>query len=813
MRFHAGSWLSLKEAAIQTNERLFADTLAAAAEGADWAIQELHDEFLPALTAFIIRRNVEDPEDLANWVLFEALRGLDVAKGNTREQFRALIYTIARRRSLNELRQKSVSRRHMRSLQTAEFAVDPVDDRASRVEEDHAERSFVHGLLGSLSPGQREVIEMRFFNDLSLEETATRIGKDHNAVSQTQHRALRTLRKALGVVAALALIWVGARALGTNQPEISPVISEGTTVPVDTPGAVNEDDLLPPENSIENSIDVIVTDPEPGQAPEPGVPIVAELAPPGRWSANAPAGDTDPFFVAPGEVQLASESTEASGGRGEAPASNSVAGAADPADSPFGETSPSDTDMTSDNRDTPSGNDRGDDDGETGDADGRTGTGGTGDSGGSNSNGSGGSNSNGSGAGGGQPPTGSAFGLLGAGGDGVVLLATATPTPTATRPTNFTVRATPTPRAWATSTPRPSATPRAGSSTTASPTATSTTAATPGATRRPYMTATPTALPTIQDIVRRPTPTATVAPRATSTSTARPTATARATVRATSIPTSTRLPLVVPATRQPTATPTSTATTRPSATPTSTATARPTATLRPSATPTSTATRRPTFTPTATPTATAGQTDFPPPTRPATSTPTSTRVPTSTPTSTPTLTPRPTSTAVPTATSTATSTPTPRPTSTSTATPRPTSTSTPTPTATASPTPTITPTATPTSTASPTPTPVWDQTEPPSACEAQIGRNWYSGVEIHESYASYLADQYILFGYDGNEIIRLQSDDTSESGYESDWRGNRYEIEWLADEYGYDAHRVYSVSAKNWGERPSEPTFCDRVRL
>lgn len=839
---------------IQTNERLFADTIAAAAAGEDWAIRDLHDEFLPALTAFITRRSVEDPEDLANWVLFEALRNLDPAKGSTREQFRALIYTIARRRSLNELRHKSIPRPQTRSLQTAEFTIEPVDERSHRFEEDHANKSFVHGLLGALSPGQREVIELRFLNDLSLEETASVIGKDHNAVSQTQHRALRSLRKALGVVAAFAIIWVAARGMTSGtDPDISPVISEqGTTEPVETPGAIDDEDLLGPENEVgieilDPTIPVPVSlvlddqsnesgagnDNSPGsdafavdRAPSDNGSSIKWTSDPGSTDApQLPAGvrftnkpSTDDS-AAPRQTGPAARTVDDGNGLTDAAAETDqrTAAADDARTAPSSSASP-------DEQATGPGADPADLAEAPVERPGEPAA------------------TSPSGAGNGRPPAQTGFN----GGSGN--------SPAAAAP-------------GTTSTPRPTATPRPQSTSAARATATPSRQATP--TPRPRLTPTPTALPLVgtnrPTVTPRPTqPAATVRPSPTATSRRRPTPTATvtstptATVTSTPRPapqptaTATNRPITVPATVSPTSTatttpwptptatarptltprptavhywptPTATATRRPANTPTATATATrrpantptatPTATKRPTSTPTvtATATRRPTTTPTATPRPTSTRRPAPTFTATATSTPRPSSTPTATATRRPTSTPTSTATAIP--TPRPTSTPTTRPTSTPTATPRPTS--TPTPTATASPTPTNTPTATPTSTATPTPTPapLWDQTERPSACEAQIGQNWYSGVEIHEPHRSDLADQYVLYGYDGSEIIRLQSDDTSESGYESDRYGTRFEIEWLADDYRYDAHRVYSVAAKNWGERPSEPVFCNRVRL
>jgi RNA polymerase sigma-70 factor, ECF subfamily len=55
----------------------------------------------------------------------------------------------------------------------------------------------VHALLDQLSEDQREVVLLRIVGDLSLEQTATALGKRVGAVKALQHRALAALRRIL----------------------------------------------------------------------------------------------------------------------------------------------------------------------------------------------------------------------------------------------------------------------------------------------------------------------------------------------------------------------------------------------------------------------------------------------------------------------------------------------------------------------------------------------------------------------------------------------------------------------------------------
>ena len=55
-------------------------------------------------------------------------------------------------------------------------------------------RAMVHALIGQLPPDHREVIMLRFADDLSVAEVAVRLGRSPDAVKQLQRRALAGLR-------------------------------------------------------------------------------------------------------------------------------------------------------------------------------------------------------------------------------------------------------------------------------------------------------------------------------------------------------------------------------------------------------------------------------------------------------------------------------------------------------------------------------------------------------------------------------------------------------------------------------------------
>lgn len=61
----------------------------------------------------------------------------------------------------------------------------------------HAERAMIMAALGSLAPRQRAVVVLRYFEDLSVEQTAEVMGCSHGTVKNQTAHGLDTLRRSL----------------------------------------------------------------------------------------------------------------------------------------------------------------------------------------------------------------------------------------------------------------------------------------------------------------------------------------------------------------------------------------------------------------------------------------------------------------------------------------------------------------------------------------------------------------------------------------------------------------------------------------
>ncbi len=87
-----------------------------------------------------------------------------------------------------------------RSRQPGEDVVEAQPSPADGPEEAASlreQRDTVRALLAQLPDRQREAVVLRFFEDLSVEETATAMNCAQGTVKATVHQALRTLRKKL----------------------------------------------------------------------------------------------------------------------------------------------------------------------------------------------------------------------------------------------------------------------------------------------------------------------------------------------------------------------------------------------------------------------------------------------------------------------------------------------------------------------------------------------------------------------------------------------------------------------------------------
>ncbi len=172
----------------------FDGILGAAQVGAPWALTRLYDAFAPPIHGYMRLRGGSEPDELTSDVFVGAFRNLESFAGGE-HQFRAWLFTIARRRLVDD-RRRNGRRMPTRPLDDAGTDVTGGDVEAEALDRIGDER--VRRLLATLSPDQQDVLLLRLVADLTVDEIATALGKRPGAVKALQRRALATLRREIG---------------------------------------------------------------------------------------------------------------------------------------------------------------------------------------------------------------------------------------------------------------------------------------------------------------------------------------------------------------------------------------------------------------------------------------------------------------------------------------------------------------------------------------------------------------------------------------------------------------------------------------
>jgi RNA polymerase sigma-70 factor (ECF subfamily) len=128
-------------------------------------------------------------------------------RGTSDEQAAAWLWSIARHELARYRRSRSVEMSALRRLGFERPA--PSDDELRQVErliaiEDI--RRHIRGALDTLSADQREVLELRFIDELSNREIAERLAVSHDVVRARASRALRALGASEQLQAAIEML-------------------------------------------------------------------------------------------------------------------------------------------------------------------------------------------------------------------------------------------------------------------------------------------------------------------------------------------------------------------------------------------------------------------------------------------------------------------------------------------------------------------------------------------------------------------------------------------------------------------------------
>jgi RNA polymerase sigma-70 factor (ECF subfamily) len=171
-------------------ERVYRSVLVVRCQAGDQsAFEELVALYQPRLRYFLARMVGDDhaADDLLQEVWFDVYRG--VARLADPGAFATWLYRIARRRALGVLRKR---RQPLASLDGIDLAEDEEEDDFSA---EDAER--VHAALGQLAAEHREVLLLRFIEEMTYEDIARVTGCQLGTVRSRIHYAKRALRRVM----------------------------------------------------------------------------------------------------------------------------------------------------------------------------------------------------------------------------------------------------------------------------------------------------------------------------------------------------------------------------------------------------------------------------------------------------------------------------------------------------------------------------------------------------------------------------------------------------------------------------------------
>ncbi len=168
----------------------FDSLLPAARAGAGWAFTRLYEGLAPGVAGYLTVQGASEPDDLTSEVFQRAFTRIGSFSGDE-AAFRSWVFTIAHNLLVDDRRRRQ--RRPVPAPAAPDMAGGDVEDDALR----RLSEERVRRLCDLLVPDQRDVLLLRMVAGMTLEETATVMGRTTGAVKALQHRAVAALRRHL----------------------------------------------------------------------------------------------------------------------------------------------------------------------------------------------------------------------------------------------------------------------------------------------------------------------------------------------------------------------------------------------------------------------------------------------------------------------------------------------------------------------------------------------------------------------------------------------------------------------------------------
>jgi RNA polymerase sigma-70 factor (ECF subfamily) len=169
-----------------------ADTnlVAAALQGNAESFSRLCERYYPALVAIAYSRLAERhlAEDAAQEALLAAYRG--IARLKEPEQFAGWLAAICRNIATDMAKARTRARQKHAEIVDCSPILDPVDDESDTV-------AVVREIVGQLEPEARDIVYLRYYNQLTYDQIARMLGISEEAVNGKLRRARARIRHEL----------------------------------------------------------------------------------------------------------------------------------------------------------------------------------------------------------------------------------------------------------------------------------------------------------------------------------------------------------------------------------------------------------------------------------------------------------------------------------------------------------------------------------------------------------------------------------------------------------------------------------------
>lgn len=167
----------------------------------DTVFQRLYEDYNRDVFNFLIylTRNREVAEDLMHEVYVRVLKSYGRFEGKSSEK--TWLFAIAKNVSIDYFRKQSTIKKHAHTYfdwETHQLAA--TDRLPEEVIDANEEQNQLLRVLHTCTGDQKMVILMRFFQDLSVAETAEVLEWTESKVKTTQHRAIKALKSKLEVL-------------------------------------------------------------------------------------------------------------------------------------------------------------------------------------------------------------------------------------------------------------------------------------------------------------------------------------------------------------------------------------------------------------------------------------------------------------------------------------------------------------------------------------------------------------------------------------------------------------------------------------